>query len=84
MKRRAGSPSAKTGFRPVLLLNEPNLASAPVVSFSNMRDAWCGSDGGGVKAVNSAADFEQTKVAFSTLIGDAAKADASQTPATRC
>ena len=31
--------------------------------------------GVGVKAVNSAADFEQTKVAFSTLIGDAAKAE---------
>jgi|GEM_PF-1041405 len=31
--------------------------------------------GGGVKAVNSAADFEQTKVAFTTLIGDAAKAE---------
>jgi tape measure domain-containing protein len=31
--------------------------------------------GVGLKAVNSAADFEQTKVAFSTLIGDAAKAD---------
>ena len=30
---------------------------------------------GGVKAVNAAADFEQTKVAFSTLIGDAAKAE---------
>lgn len=29
----------------------------------------------GVKAVNAAADFEQTKVAFSTLIGDAAKAE---------
>ncbi len=31
--------------------------------------------GVGVKAVNAAADFEQTKVAFSTLIGDAAKAE---------
>ena len=31
--------------------------------------------GGGVKAVNAAADFEQTKVAFTTLIGDAAKAE---------
>ncbi len=31
--------------------------------------------GVGVKAVTSAADFEQTKVAFSTLIGDAAKAE---------
>jgi hypothetical protein len=31
--------------------------------------------GVGVKAVNSAADFEQTKVAFATLIGDAAKAE---------
>ena len=31
--------------------------------------------GVGVKAVHSAADFEQTKVAFSTLIGDAAKAE---------
>ena len=31
--------------------------------------------GVGVKAVNSAADFEQTKVAFTTLIGDAAKAE---------
>jgi len=31
--------------------------------------------GVGVKAVNSAADFEQTKVAFSTLIGDAGKAE---------
>jgi tape measure domain-containing protein len=30
--------------------------------------------GVGVKAVKAAADFEQTKVAFSTLIGDAAKA----------
>ena len=30
---------------------------------------------GGVKAVNAAADFEQTKVAFTTLIGDAAKAE---------
>ncbi|MEI7912836.1 MAG: tape measure protein [Verrucomicrobiota bacterium] len=29
----------------------------------------------GVKAVNQAADFEQTKVAFTTLIGDAAKAE---------
>jgi tape measure domain-containing protein len=29
----------------------------------------------GVKAINSAADFEQTKVAFTTLIGDAAKAE---------
>jgi tape measure domain-containing protein len=29
----------------------------------------------GVKAVNAAADFEQTKVAFTTLIGDAAKAE---------
>jgi tape measure domain-containing protein len=31
--------------------------------------------GVGVKAVNAAADFEQTKVAFATLIGDAAKAE---------
>ena len=31
--------------------------------------------GVGMKAVNSAADFEQTKVAFTTLIGDAAKAE---------
>ena len=31
--------------------------------------------GVGVKAVNAAADFEQTKVAFTTLIGDAAKAE---------
>ncbi|MCX6877849.1 MAG: hypothetical protein NTW21_29160 [Verrucomicrobia bacterium] len=31
--------------------------------------------GVGVKAVTSAADFEQTKVAFTTLIGDAAKAE---------
>lgn len=31
--------------------------------------------GVGVKAVNAAADFEQTKVAFSTLIGDAGKAE---------
>jgi len=31
--------------------------------------------GVGVKAVNSAADFEQTKVAFTRLIGDAAKAE---------
>jgi tape measure domain-containing protein len=31
--------------------------------------------GVGVKAINSAADFEQTKVAFTTLIGDAAKAE---------
>ena len=31
--------------------------------------------GVGVKAVNAAASFEQTKVAFSTLIGDAAKAE---------
>ena len=30
---------------------------------------------GGVKAVTAAADFEQTKVAFATLIGDAAKAE---------
>ena len=29
----------------------------------------------GMKAVNAAADFEQTKVAFTTLIGDAAKAE---------
>jgi tape measure domain-containing protein len=29
----------------------------------------------GMKAVTSAADFEQTKVAFTTLIGDAAKAE---------
>jgi tape measure domain-containing protein len=29
----------------------------------------------GVKAVNSAANFEQTKVAFATLIGDAGKAE---------
>ena len=29
----------------------------------------------GMKAVNAAADFEQTKVAFSTLIGDADKAE---------
>ena len=32
---------------------------------------------GGVKAVMAAADFEQTKVAFTTLIGDAAKAEAT-------
>jgi tape measure domain-containing protein len=31
--------------------------------------------GVGVKAVNAAADFEQTKVAFSTLIGDVGKAE---------
>jgi hypothetical protein len=31
--------------------------------------------GVGVKAVNAAADFESTKVAFATLIGDAAKAE---------
>jgi tape measure domain-containing protein len=31
--------------------------------------------GAGVKAVNAAADFEQTQVAFTTLIGDAAKAE---------
>ncbi len=30
---------------------------------------------GGMKAVTAAADFEQTKVAFTTLIGDAAKAE---------
>ncbi|MCH7228776.1 tape measure protein [Haloferula sp. A504] len=34
---------------------------------------------GGVKAVNAAADFEQTKVAFTTLIGDAAKAEETLT-----
>ena len=32
---------------------------------------------GGVKAINAAADFEQTRVAFTTLIGDAAKAEAT-------
>jgi hypothetical protein len=31
--------------------------------------------GAGIKAVTSAADFEQTKVAFTTLTGDAAKAE---------
>ncbi len=31
--------------------------------------------GVGVKVVNAAADFEQTKVAFSTRIGDAAKTE---------
>lgn len=31
----------------------------------------------GIKAVTSAADFEQTKVAFATLIGDAAKAEST-------
>jgi tape measure domain-containing protein len=31
--------------------------------------------GVGVKAVNAAADFEQTKVAFATMIGDAGKAE---------
>ncbi len=31
--------------------------------------------GVGVKAVNAAADFEQTRVAFTTLIGDAARAE---------
>ena len=31
--------------------------------------------GVGMKAVNAAADFEQTKVAFTTLIGDAAKVE---------
>lgn len=31
--------------------------------------------GVGVKAMNAAADFEQTKVAFSTLIEDAAKTE---------
>ena len=30
---------------------------------------------GGVKAINGAADFEQTQVAFTTLIGDARKAE---------
>jgi len=30
---------------------------------------------GGVKAINAAADFEQTEVAFTTLIGDARKAE---------
>ncbi|MDB2673824.1 hypothetical protein N9Y81_02595 [Akkermansiaceae bacterium] len=34
---------------------------------------------GGVKAINAAADFEQTQVAFTTLIGDAAKAEATLT-----
>jgi tape measure domain-containing protein len=34
---------------------------------------------GGVKAINAAADFEQTKVAFTTLIGDAAKAEETLT-----
>ena len=33
--------------------------------------------GVGMKAVNAAADFEQTKVAFTTLIGDAAKVEQS-------
>jgi tape measure domain-containing protein len=33
--------------------------------------------GVGVKSVSAAADFEQTKVAFATLIGDAAKAEAT-------
>ena len=33
--------------------------------------------GAGIKAVTAAADFEQTKVAFTTLIGDAAKAEAT-------
>jgi tape measure domain-containing protein len=33
----------------------------------------------GMKAVTSAADFEQTKVAFTTLIGDAAKAEQTLT-----
>jgi hypothetical protein len=36
-----------------------------------------GAVGVGVKSVTAAADFEQTKVAFSTLIGDAAKAEAT-------
>ena len=30
---------------------------------------------GGVKAINAAANFEQTQVAFTTLIGDAKKAE---------
>jgi tape measure domain-containing protein len=33
--------------------------------------------GVGIKSVTAAADFEQTKVAFATLIGDAAKAEAT-------
>ena len=33
--------------------------------------------GVGMKSVTAAADFEQTKVAFATLIGDAAKAEAT-------
>ena len=32
---------------------------------------------GGVKAINAAANFEQTQVAFTTLIGDAKKAEAT-------
>jgi tape measure domain-containing protein len=35
--------------------------------------------GAGIKSVTSAADFEQTKVAFTTLIGDAAKAEQTLT-----
>ena len=35
--------------------------------------------GVGMKSVTAAADFEQTKVAFATLIGDAAKAEATLT-----
>ena len=53
------------------------LARAMKGSIASALAGGAAAAGAGIKAVTAAADFEQTKVAFTTLIGDAAKAEAT-------
>jgi hypothetical protein len=66
---RGGAAALEEGFRVAGTAMKASTASALA--------GGAAAAGAGIKAVTAAADFEQTKVAFTTLIGDAAKAEAT-------
>jgi tape measure domain-containing protein len=66
---RGGAAALEGGFRVAGMAMKASIASALA--------GGAAAAGAGIKAVTAAADFEQTKVAFTTLIGDAAKAEAT-------
>jgi tape measure domain-containing protein len=66
---KGGAAALEGGFRVAGTAMKASIASALA--------GGAAAAGAGIKAVTAAADFEQTKVAFTTLIGDAAKAEAT-------
>ena len=66
---KGGAAALEGGFRVAGTAMKASIASALA--------GGAAAAGAGIKAVTAAADFEQTKVAFTTLIGDAAKAEAN-------